>query len=67
MTGRDLEYIENRLMAPASELLEAIERLRQVGEGQMAAELMEGLATLTDLCREQRMQLVVRERGGHTY
>lgn len=64
MTSRDLEYIENRLLAPASELLEAIERLGQVGENATAARLMDGLAQLTDLCREERRMLVHRMRFG---
>jgi hypothetical protein len=67
MTGRDLEYIENRLLAPATELLEAVERLQQVGESAMAQRLMAGLADLTDLCREERRMLVERMRGGRTF
>jgi hypothetical protein len=64
MTSRDLEYIENRLAAPATELLEAIERLGKVGEGAAAARLMDALAQLTDTCREERRMLVHRMRFG---
>jgi hypothetical protein len=66
MTGRDLEYIEARLLAPASDLLDVIERLRKVDEGGAASRLMTGLIRLTDLCREERRMLVeaaLRDRG----
>lgn len=37
MKSRDQEYIENRLVAPAMDLAEAIGRLKQVGETYHAA------------------------------
>lgn len=63
MNSRDLEYIESRLLAPASDLLDAVERLGRVGEEAAADRLMEGVKRLTDLCREERRMLVERERS----
>jgi hypothetical protein len=51
---RDIEYIENRLLAPAIECTEAIERLREIGESEIAARLMSELAEFTEKCRAAR-------------
>ena len=59
MNNRDREYVENRLTAPASELLEALEE----AEEESAAEtLMIALTNLTDICRTVRYQLWYPER-----
>jgi hypothetical protein len=62
MTSRDQEYIENRLLAPAPELGDAIARLRQNGEASSAEVLSIALANLTDICRTVRYQLFYPER-----
>jgi len=65
MKSRDLEYIQNRLAAPAVELLDAIERLRRVGEPAVADRLMEGAQRLTDLCRTESRLLADNQRYAH--
>lgn len=57
MKARDREYVENRLLAPAPDLLDAIERLRETGHGAEAQRLADALADLTDVCRAVRNEL----------
>jgi len=66
MNGRDLDYIETRLLAPATELSDGIERLRKIGESEVADRLIEALKALTDVCRTERRLLVEREWYGRS-
>lgn len=66
MKSRDRDYIEDRLLAPAIPLNEAIERLFETGEAkaaEAATQLSNAAATLTDECREARKQLWYPERN----
>lgn len=63
MNNRDLEYIENRLIVPAGQAVEAIGRLRQVGYDLQADKLMEATKAFIDVCREIRKEVVDRHRG----
>jgi hypothetical protein len=58
--ARDREYIENRLLAPAVELSDAVGRLRQAGENAAADRLTAAMATLIDECRAVRADLTER-------
>jgi hypothetical protein len=58
---RDLEYVENRLTAPVTDLLDAIERLRRCGKDEQAERLMRAAQELTDECRAVRHELVHEE------
>lgn len=57
---RDREFVNNRLSAPAVDVLEAHERIRSEYPV-IAAELMAHVQTFTDACREVR-QAVEDER-----
>lgn len=57
MNSRDQEYVENRLIAPATEATEAITRLRRAGEHQAAEKVMAALQEFTDVCRAVRHEL----------
>jgi hypothetical protein len=64
--ARDLDYIETRLLAPATNASDAIERLRHIGQTELADEVMTGLQAFTDVCRKARTDLVAvgrAERG----
>jgi hypothetical protein len=67
ISRRDLEYIENRLSAPAVEALEAYERLAPI-DAALSGALMDALQTFTDECRRIRTELsenARRERIGY--
>ena len=66
MKARDRDYIEDRLLAPAVPLTEAIERLYETGDedaSDAAAQLGQISAELHDACREVRHKLWYPERG----
>lgn len=63
MNNRDREYIENRLMAPAAGLGEAMERLRDLGRHDEYDKLMAANRDLHDACRSVRRYLFYPERG----
>jgi hypothetical protein len=63
MRTRDYDYIEARLLVPANELSDAIERLKMVGESKFAARLVDALADLMDVCRDVRRDLQHLQRG----
>lgn len=56
MRARDRDYIETRLLAPCTDALDAVERLRQAGEPDMAEDLMVAIRAFTDECRKIRRQ-----------
>jgi hypothetical protein len=58
MNLRDQEYIENRLLAPATDLSDAIERLRRIGRDDLADRLSESMRRLIDECRAVRRELI---------
>jgi hypothetical protein len=60
---RDAWYIEDRLLAPATEVLSAVTRLKEVGEPEAAARVMAAVADLTDVCREVRQELFYSQGG----
>jgi hypothetical protein len=64
--SRDFEYIENRLVSPAPEVVEAIERLRKLGQVEEARDLMTALKTFTDECRRVRYLVGLGQQGGRT-
>lgn len=57
ISSRDQEYIENRLLAPAPALAEAVGRLRQVGRTDVADFLLEANKMLMDSVRAARSVL----------
>jgi len=57
MKSRDRDYIEDRLLAPAVPLNEAIERLFEAGEPVAASELSLAATILNDVCRDVRFKL----------
>jgi hypothetical protein len=61
---RDLEYIENRILAHGTGLLEAHERLQTTGNRDLADRLMASLQSFTDECRSIRHELIDRYRAG---
>jgi hypothetical protein len=64
MRPRDWEYVEVRLLAPATEVLNAITRLRAHGEPELANRVMAALQTFTDECRQVRYDLAAKQHGG---
>jgi len=62
MKSRDLEYVENRLIAPCMGASEAHERLVQAGYRAEADALMRAMQEFTDACRDVRRRVVERER-----
>jgi hypothetical protein len=54
MNGRDFDYIEARLLAPAVAASEAGERLRLVGRQREADELLAAHRVFMDACRAVR-------------
>jgi hypothetical protein len=62
VNSRDYDYIESRLAGgPAA--LEAVARLRQVGETDLADELVESTKRFTDECRDIRRRLAERRNA----
>jgi hypothetical protein len=61
--ARDLEFIESRLFRPASDVYEAIGRLREVGHGYHADRLTEALQRFTDSCRAIRYAIIDGQKG----
>jgi hypothetical protein len=59
---RDFEYVENRLLAPAWPATEAVGRLRQIGQDDLADQLNKAIAALHDECRAVRVALRERKR-----
>ena len=57
MNARDLEYIQNRLVAPAGPASEAYDRLQEAGEDALAGALMAAMQEFTDACRTVRYAL----------
>jgi len=55
---RDFDYIETRLMAPAEQLRDAMDRLRSLGMHQEYNELMEAYKVLQTTTRNVRQRLV---------
>jgi hypothetical protein len=62
MNNRDREYIESRLLSPATEVGEAIERLRREGHNAEADVLLNAVADLVDQCRYVRYKLWYPDR-----
>lgn len=58
MKQRDYDYIEKRLLAPATEAMEALERLALNGEDFLANQLRFQLSRFIDGCRDIRVQLM---------
>lgn len=61
MKARDYDYIENRLLS-GTDATEAIPRLREVGEADLAERLTQAVQTFTDECRGIR-RLLQGKRG----
>jgi hypothetical protein len=57
MNARDYDYIEGRLLTPATDLLDARQRLDACGEHEAANRLMRAVQALTDECRAIRHEL----------
>ena len=62
MNARDHEYIENRLLAPAVDILDVIERLVKNGKHKEAKRLRHAVADLADICRSVRQDLFSPDR-----
>lgn len=62
LNRRDVEFIENRLLAPAPELHDAIERLRSRGHRELGDRVAAALQNMTDECRAVRRVLADRAR-----
>jgi len=60
MNMRDFEYIENRLMAPGVDAMDAAERLEATGYPDLAKLVVDAVADLTTKCREVRVELIRR-------
>lgn len=63
LNRRDHEFIENRLLAPAPELMDATERLRSRGHRDLADRVARALRDMTDECRAVRQVLAERARS----
>lgn len=59
---RDFDYIEARLLAPCTDALDAVERLREVGENELADALLSATQEFTDNCRKARRILTDKRR-----
>jgi len=57
LPARDFDFVEARLLAPASDAMDAIERLQDCGATAQATRLLDALARFTDECREIRRTL----------
>ena len=60
--ARDLEYIENRLLAPCVPAEDAYTRISETIDGALAEKLMKAMQDFTDKCRAIRLEVVDRYR-----